>query len=374
MRQWWQTSTVDIVGKPQVAGGMARRWRIQVPDGWYHATNRGNGGEAVFRTDEDRMRFLGRVAELPERFGTEVHAFVLMDNHYHLLVRCRQSGLSEALRWLQTTYAIQFNGAHRRQGHVFQGRFKSVLIRQEAALDAVARYGHLNPVRIGGLGFSKEEQRRAKVAGCADPEAELVARRLRVLREHRWSSWRAYAGLEVAPAWLTRDRIQSGCGGRRLKEQRAALVAYTEQPIRQGRMDSPWEGIVAGVVLGDAAEAAALLRAAERNPEGQAEAIRKAAARARPEWGAIVGGAESILGRRWAQMADEYGDWGRDGTMAVATRHLGWRLVDVVRQVRGLKYAAAAQGIRRFWRRAEKEVQLAQFAGRLKAAMSIVNV
>ena len=69
-----------------------------------------------------------------------------------------------------------------------------------------------------------------------------------------------------------------------------------------------------------------------------------------------------------------YGDWGRDGTMAVVTRHLGWRLVEVVRQVRGLKYAAAAQRIRRFWRWAEEDGQLAQFAGRLKATMSIVTV
>jgi REP element-mobilizing transposase RayT len=329
--------------------------------------SRGNGGEVIYRTDEDRRRFLGRVAELPERFGTEIHAFVLMDNHYHLLVRCRRSDLSETLRWLQTAYAIGFNWAHRRRGHVFQGRFKSVLIRDESALDAVAQYVHLNPVRIGGLGLSKEDQRKAKVVGCADPGAEVMARRVNLLREYRWSSWRVYAGLESAPAWLTRDRIQVGCGGRRLKEPRAALIKYMEQPIRQGRMDSPWDGLVAGVVLGEAAEAVALLNRAERNPAGQAEERRRAAARVRPEWGAIVGAAESILGRTWGEMTEGYGDWRRDGTMAVATRHLGWRLVEVMREVRGLKYAAAAQGIRRFWRRAEEGTELAAFTRRLTA-------
>lgn len=86
---------------------------------------------------------------------------------------------------------------------------------------------------------------------------------------------------------------------------------------------------MAGIAWGRAAEAAALLRAVERSPEGQAEVMREAAARVRPEWGAIVRGAESILGRTWAQMAERYGDWGRDGTMAGATRHLGWRLVEV---------------------------------------------
>ncbi len=352
---------------------MARQLRVQVRDGWYHVVSRGNGGEAIYGTDEDRRRFLGRVAEVPERFGTEIHAFVLMDNHYHLLVRCRRSDLSETMRWLQTAYAIGFNWAHGRRGSVFQGRFKSVLIQDESALDAVARYLHLNPVRIGGLGLSKEVQRKARVTGGADPGAGLVARRLKVLREHGWSSWRVYAGLESAPVWLTRDRIQGGCGGRRLQEQRAALIRYTELPIRQGRIDSPWDGLVAGVVLGGTAKAVALLNRAGRNPVRQAEARRRAAAQGRPQWSAIVGAAEAILGRRWGEMSETYGDWGRDGTMAVATRHLGWRLADVVREVRGVKYAAAAQGICRFWRRAEEGTELAVFTHRLKAKCQMNN-
>jgi REP element-mobilizing transposase RayT len=328
--------------------------------------SRGNGGEALYRTDEDRRRFLGLVAQLPERLGAEVHAFVLMDNHYHLLVRCRRADLSETLRWLQTAYAIRFNWAHRRRGHVFQGRFKSVLILTETALDAVARYVHLNPVRIGGLGLAKEDQRRAKVVGCAQPGAELIARRLQVLREHRWSSWQVYAGWEPAPGWLTRDRIQSGCGGRGPGAQRVALTRYTEEPIRQGRLDSPWEETVGGAVLGDVDEATALMRAAEKDPGRQAEAMWRAAVRARPDWGAIVRAAETILGRGWGEMAERHGDWGRDGTVAVATRHLGWRLVEVVKLVPELSYAAAAQGTRRFWRRAENRAELADFVHQLR--------
>jgi REP element-mobilizing transposase RayT len=353
---------------------MARRLRIHIPDGWYHVMSRGNGGEALYRADTDRRRFLGLVAELPERFGTEVHAFVLMDNHYHLLLRCRGTDVSETLRWLQTAYAIRFNWAHRRRGHVFQGRFKSVLIREEAALDAVARYLHLNPVRIGGLGLSKEDQRQAKVVGCADPGATLIARRLDVLRDYPWSSWRVYAGGEAAPKWLTLDRIASGCGGRRRQEQRAALITYTEQPIRQGRLDSPWEGWVAGAVLGDADETVSLLRARLENPDRQTEAMRQAAGRGRPGWSAIVQAAEALLGGKWGELMERHGDWGRDGTMAVAVRYLGWRMAEVVRQVPGVNYAAVAQGIRRFWRRAETEPARAQFTRRLRAKMSNVNV
>ena len=100
---------------------MARPLRIHVPDSWYYVLNRGNGGEAIYRKDEDRRRFLGLVAELPERFGTEIHAFVLMDNHYHLVVRCRRMPLSETLHWLQTAYSVRLNWANHRRGHVFQG-------------------------------------------------------------------------------------------------------------------------------------------------------------------------------------------------------------------------------------------------------------
>jgi REP element-mobilizing transposase RayT len=345
---------------------MARPLRLHVPDGWYHVMSRGNGGEDLFRVERDRRRFLGLVAELPERFGTEIHAFVLMDNHYHLLVRCRRTELSETLRWLQTAYAIKFNWTYRRRGHVFQGRFKAVLIREERGLDAVARYIHLNPVRIGGLGLSKEDQRRAKVMGCADPGAELIRRRLGVLRDYGWSSWRVYAGLERAPVWLSRQRIQAGCGGRRLREQRGALIEYTEEPIRQGRLDNPWGELIAGVVLGDAAEASDLLRRAMKDPGGQVERMRKMAVQTRPEWSVIVQAAESLLGRRWEEMTERHGDWGRDATMAVATRHLGWRLAEVIRRVAGVSYAAAAQGIRRFWGRAETRPELARFARALR--------
>ncbi len=89
-------------------------------------------------------------SELPERFGTEVHALVLMDNHHHLLARCRRTDLSETLRWPQTAYAMWFNRAYRRRGHMFQGRFKSVLIREERSLDAVARCFHPNGYPVCG--------------------------------------------------------------------------------------------------------------------------------------------------------------------------------------------------------------------------------
>lgn len=306
------------------------------------------------------------VSELPERFGTEVHAFVLMENHYHLLARCRRTELSETLRWLQTSYSVRFNWAHRRRGHVFQGRFKSVLIQDESRLEEVARYLHLNPVRIAGLGLSKEDQRRARVLGCPDPGAELVTRRVAALRGYAWSSWRVYAGLEPLPGWLSVERLLGEADGRAARERRVAMVAYTEAPIRQGRLESPWDGLVGGAVLGDAVEAGALVRKVARNPEAARGAMVDAARRIRPGWPEIVKAAEEIGGRCWEDMCRGHGDWGRDGVVAVATRHLGWRLVEVSGEMPGVSYAALAQGVRRFWRLAVERPELEGFVGRMR--------
>ncbi len=329
-------------------------------------TSRGNGGETVFRRDDDRRAFLGLVSELPERFGTEIHAFVLMDNHYHLLVRCRRTDISETLRWLQTSYSVRFNWSHRRRGHVFQGRFKSALIRDEGRLEEVGRYLHLNPVRIAGLGLAKEDQRRARLLGCPDPGAELVARRVTALREYAWSSWRVYAGLDPAPGWLNLERLLGENDGRRARERRAALVAYTEAPIRQGRLDNPWEGLVGGVVLGEARDAEGLIRKAAKDPEKARRVVVAAARRARPDWKEIVSTAESIRGRSWQEMCDGYGEWGRDGVVAVATRHLGWRLVEVSGKISGVQYGSLAQGVRRFWRLAAERPELEDFVERMR--------
>jgi len=231
------------------------------------------------------------LSELPERFSVQIHAYVLMNNHYHLLIRCLEPNLSEAIRWLQVSYASRFNWAHRRRGHVFQGRFKSVLLLKEGALDEVGRYLHLNPVRIRGLGLSKKDQQRAGVIGCPDPGGELVTRRVTQLRDYAWSSWRMYAGLELAGSWLCRDRLQGGRGGRSLKEQRRSLREYTEAPIRQGRL---------------------------------------------------------------------------------ATRHLGWRLIEVVREIPGLSHGAAAQGIRQFWKHLAKHPE--QEALRKALLMQMLNL
>jgi hypothetical protein len=122
-----------------------------------------------------------------------------------------------------------------------------------------------NPVRIQGLGLGKAEQRRAKVQGCEDPRTALLARRLQALADYPWSSWRVYSGAEPKPVWLRTEVVGSGCGGRGRKGQQEALREYTQAPVRQGRLESPWERLVGGCVLGDLAYARKCLQRAGAN-------------------------------------------------------------------------------------------------------------
>jgi REP element-mobilizing transposase RayT len=295
---------------------MARALRILLAGGWYHVTSRGNRREAIYRTDADRTRFLGLVAELPDRFGLEVHAFVLMDNHYHLLVRTPEPNLSEAMRWLHVSYSSRFNWANRLCGHVFQGRYKAMVIEDLRGVAEVARYVHLNPVRVGRLGLDKTQQWQSRVTGGADPGAELVRKRLRELKEYRWSSWRVYQGAEASPGWLQTGIVGAGCGGRNREERRQALREYTETPVRQGRMDSPWTGLIGGLVLGSQEYAQGLLKGLKsKRSDGTAPTpVRQIQRLGRCGWPEIVAAAEAVRGKRWGEMVECWGDWGRDGT------------------------------------------------------------
>jgi REP element-mobilizing transposase RayT len=107
---------------------MARPLRIQRAGGRYHVTARGNERRAIFRDARDRRHFLELLRELPERFGTRLHGWVLMDNHFHLLLETREANLSRTGQWLNVAYSVWFNRRHQRSGHLFQGRFGAVLV------------------------------------------------------------------------------------------------------------------------------------------------------------------------------------------------------------------------------------------------------
>lgn len=128
---------------------MARPLRVLVPDGTYHVFSRGNGHQSIFLDDRDRHRFIQTALEVKSRFDWRVLTYSLLGNHYHLVVRTPSPTLSRAVRQLNGVHAQRFNRRHDRDGHLFGGRFKAVLVQTDGHLLELARYVALNPVRAG---------------------------------------------------------------------------------------------------------------------------------------------------------------------------------------------------------------------------------
>jgi len=128
---------------------MPRQARLDAPGALHHVMGRGIEGISIFRSDEDREDFLKRLESLYEGEALSVHAWALLDNHFHLLIRTRKQGISDAMRKLLTGYVVRFNRRYGRYGHLFQNRYKSILCEEDPYLLELTRYIHLNPIRTG---------------------------------------------------------------------------------------------------------------------------------------------------------------------------------------------------------------------------------
>jgi REP element-mobilizing transposase RayT len=183
---------------------MSRAWRIEYEGALYHLLSRGNEHSDIFVDDYDRKRFLDAIEEMSERFEIDVFAYVLMSNHYHVLLRTRRANLKKAMHWFGTTYTQRFNLRHSRSGHLFQGRYKSIIVQNDAYLIQLSYYIHRNPLRAG-----------------------IVKR----LADYRWSSYRVYAYGHKTPKWLSTDLILSQFEGEqdRYKKYREKVQKYASE-------------------------------------------------------------------------------------------------------------------------------------------------
>src|SRR6185436_13179800 len=146
-------------------------------DAWYHVIARGTDRRVIFETIRDHRHWLELVPELTERFGLQVFAFIMMPNHYHLVVNAPQLNLSRAMQWFQTSYSMWFNRKHDRVGPLFQGRFKAVIIEPAVFGLELSRYVHLNPVRTSALGLDKQTRRAARIGIDCSASAETIRQR-----------------------------------------------------------------------------------------------------------------------------------------------------------------------------------------------------
>ena len=128
---------------------MGRPWRIEYEGALYHLMSRGNNGQAIYLNDDDRILFLETISEMAERYDFEIYAYVLMSNHYHLLVKTLRPNLTKAMQWFGTTYTRRFNNRNFKSGHLFQGRYQSIIVQNDGYLMRLSCYIHRNPVRAG---------------------------------------------------------------------------------------------------------------------------------------------------------------------------------------------------------------------------------
>lgn len=198
---------------------MARPLRIEIAGALYHITSRGNARENIYVDDEDRETFLILLAKACNRYDWYCHAFCLMGNHYHFLIETGTPSLSKGMQYINGSYTQTYNRRHKRVGHVFQGRFKAILVEKESYLLELARYIVLNPLR---------------------------ARMVRSAQDWKWSSYRSTAGFDHNSDCLTTDWLLARFSDKKKLAQtryRAFVQAGKNQP-------SPWESLTNQIYLG----------------------------------------------------------------------------------------------------------------------------
>jgi putative transposase len=199
---------------------MARQLRMEFEGAFYHITSRGNQRASVYFEDADKDRFLEILRRTKERYGYLLHAYALMDNHYHLMIETPKANISQTMQNINTSYTVYINKKYGRSGHLFQGRFKGIIVDKDEYLVTLSRYIHLNPVRAGIV---------------QKPE------------EYRWTSYRFYIGKS------NRETLaDTGDTLARYSEKKGEAVRAYRKFVESGitQRDNPFRDVEAGIVLG----------------------------------------------------------------------------------------------------------------------------
>ena len=202
---------------------MARPLRINFPGAVYHITSRGNERKAVFKSDRDREKFLEYLESATKRYQAVIHVFCLMDNHYHLLLETPEGNLPQIMRHINGAYTTYFNVKRERSGHLFQGRYKAILVDMDTYAKELSRYIHLNPVR-------------AKMVET--PEG------------YNWSSYSFYIGKSKAPEWLYRDFILGYFGANASAAQKEYRKFVNAGSGADEVHRNPLDGVIGSTLLG----------------------------------------------------------------------------------------------------------------------------
>ena len=209
---------------------MSRALRVQYEGAYYHVACRGNERRNIFRDNTDRVVFLSCLERSAEIYDVRVLCYVLMDNHFHLLIQTLKANLSEFMRHFNISYTGAFNRRHKRVGHLYQGRYHAILVEKDSYLMEVSRYLHLNPVRVKTIVAKSPEEKKG------------------LLSKFLWSSYRGYVSSRRRPSFLDCSDVLDYFGGDDVKGRRQYAI-FVKEGIG-AEVENPFEEVVGQLVLG----------------------------------------------------------------------------------------------------------------------------
>ncbi len=312
---------------------MARPLRIAYPGAYYHVTSRGNEQKDVFKNRKDREKFLDYLASATERYGAVIHVYCLMNNHYHLLLETPGGNLSQIMRHINGAYTTYFNVKRKRAGHLFQGRFKAILVEADEYAAELSRYIHLNPVR----------------AGMVEQPGEYL-----------WSSFQSYIGKSKTPGWLRTDFVL-GCFGKSRTDAGKRYKTFVEELLGK-EYDSPLQGTIGSAVLGTPGfvEAVTEVHVGKRETERDLPALRQLFIR--PSLDEIVKSVDTVFStdKKLARQAGMY----------FCHRYSGERIKEISKQYE-VTESAITEAARMFPKRVEKNEGLVEQIEMVKEMLKI---
>jgi REP element-mobilizing transposase RayT len=313
---------------------MGRPLRIEFAGAHYHVTSRGNEQKDVFKSQKDREQFLSYLESAVIRYGAFIHAYCLMSNHYHLLLETPSGNLSQIMQHINGAYTNYFNVKRKRYGHLFQGRYKAILIEADEYAKELSRYIHLNPVR-----------------------AEIVSRP----DEYRWSSYLDYIGARRSPEWLQTAFLLDYFG-----KGKVACKKYQGfvEDLLEREYESPLNRATAATILGGAEFVSQI---AARHVDGKKHdrdlpAVRKLSVR--PTMDAIIETARNLAGNdRLAEKAGIY----------LCHKYSGAKLKEIGERF-GIGESAVSQSSRRFAQELGRDEELKKLVDKFGAKLGLSKV
>jgi putative transposase len=325
---------------------MARPLRIQYPDAVYHVTCRGNEKQNIYRDDADRSRFLQLLNQSVNIYTVKLHSYVLMNNHFHLLVETPLANLSEFMRHFNIAYIGYFNRRHKRVGHLYQGRYKAILVDKDAYLSVLSRYIHLNPVRIKALEKIDPREKYKRLKGFP------------------WSSLPGYLQKRKKQHFVSYGLVLADYGGDTDKARRSYRNALIEEMI-QGKGIS--DQIIGQSVIGGE-QFIAWVKETYLSEARDGEAPAHSAIKSHGSKDEIIQSIVHQTGKTFEQIKVEKGTLRRI-TMDLLYRH-GGMTNPGIGQLFGVDYSSVSQERRRLRNLVEKDRKAGALLRKLEANLS----